>query len=156
MSWVVDSPQLVAVDLLSFICHPWSSCSMDIIHWIIIIINPQDSSSWWLWPSIQVKTINSPLQRNSQAVNCQSVTFDRTSSSLLRIFLNGSFHCSYVHFNIMMMMSYLLISLHYCTATRTEKKLHRLGKIPENSWFYLQNSWIYSMFYFGWDMYARK
>ena len=119
MSWVVDSPQLVAVDLLSFICHPWSSCSMDIIHWIIIIINPQDSSSWWLWPSIQVKTINSPLQRNSQAVNCQSVTFDRTSSSLLRIFLNGSFHCSYVHFNIMMMMSYLLISLHYCTATNS-------------------------------------
>ena len=30
MSWVVDSPELVAVHLLSFICHPWcSSCSMD-------------------------------------------------------------------------------------------------------------------------------
>ena len=30
MSWVVDSPELVAVHLLSFICHPWcSSCSMN-------------------------------------------------------------------------------------------------------------------------------
>ena len=113
MSWVVDSPQLVAVDLLSFICHPWSSCSMDIIHWIIIIINPQDSSSWWLWPSIQVKTINSPLQRNSQAVNCQSVTFDRTSSSLLRIFLNGSlFICSFQYHDDDVLPTNLITLLH--------------------------------------------